>query len=145
MDKGFGITLLFRRGSSYLPVFADTAFNGSEDERQCRPNCSCVGGEYKKSTRSAPLLRSILVCMRRWILISFLIGFALVGGLLSLLVTSEFLDVHQQSYDPDAVLPNVLRALALFGMPGGILAVILTGCIRWTVRHGWWRGSKPET
>jgi hypothetical protein len=81
--------------------------------------------------------------MRRWILISFLVGFALVGGLLSLLVTAEFLDIHQQSYDPDAVMPNVFRVLVIFGLPAGFLSVGLAAIARWLQRAGWWRNGKP--
>lgn len=82
--------------------------------------------------------------MRRWMYISFLIGFALIGGSISLLIAAEFSDIHQQSYDPSAVLPNVLRALAFFGVPGGILAVGITACVRWTIRNGWWQSGKTE-
>jgi hypothetical protein len=78
-------------------------------------------------------------------LISFAVGFALVGGVMSIWLYSEFSDVHQQSYEPAAILPNILQALACIALPAGLFSVLLTGIIRWSIRQNWWRSGKPGT
>jgi len=83
--------------------------------------------------------------MRRWVYISFLIGFVLIGGAFAWLAFAEDTDIHQQSYAPERVSSDVLFMLSAFGLPAGVLSVALTAGVRWTIKEGWWSSSKPKT
>ncbi|HIA53722.1 MAG TPA: hypothetical protein EYN91_16790 [Candidatus Melainabacteria bacterium] len=100
----------------------------------------CLGGIQKnRAQRSA-----ILVLMRRWIVTSFLVGFVLVGGALAWLAYAEDTDIHQQSYAPDRVSSDVLKMLAMFGLPSGLLSIAITAGVRKSIKAGWWETSKPK-
>ena len=56
--------------------------------------------------------------MRRWIFISFLVGFALVGGIWAWIVYADETDIHQQSYRPEKAATDALKFWQGYGFFG---------------------------
>lgn len=80
--------------------------------------------------------------MRRWILFSFLVGFALVGGVWAWIVYADETDIHQQSYRPEKAPTDALIVLLEFGVPSGLLTLAIGAGVRWSIKKGWWRSGE---
>ncbi len=70
----------------------------------------------------------------RWMLLSFTVGFVLVAGLFDLWVW------HDATKRPASIEYFDYFYSALWGgIPGGLIAIAMTGAARSSIKAGWWK------
>lgn len=77
----------------------------------------------------------------RWMWISFVVWFVVVGGYMDFIVWMEELKRPGSS---ENLLFELLRTGLLVGIPAGLIGIALSALVRWTIRSGWW-GSRDST
>jgi len=79
---------------------------------------------------------------KKWILLSFLLGFITCGGFWSWLIWADETDIHQQHETIDVALKDSLAACLISGIPGGLISVAGFGFIRWSLANNWWTSKR---
>lgn len=75
---------------------------------------------------------------RKWIVLSFLIGFIAFGGFWGSLIWADETDIHQQHETTDIAVKDSLIAFLISGIPGGLLTASGFGIVKWSIANKWW-------